>query len=311
AARSAGTDVRGATMYVTLEPCCHHGKTPPCTDAIIDAGIGRVVVAMTDPDEQVAGGGIEKLRAAGIDVTVGVRRAEASDLLAAYIKLRTQHRPWVICKWAQTADGFLALPAGSGRWISGEESRSYTHKLRGLCDGICVGIGTVLADDPLLTNRSGGRQPARVVLDAAMRIPAGCQLIRTANTSPVIIATTAKSQADRTTPAADLRAAGAEILELPAAPNGVDLAALLDELGGRRWTHLLVEGGAKLLESFLQAHLVDELLVFISPQSVGKSASPLPRFDIADARKKLPLKQMEHRRFGDDAMFRYVLREPG
>jgi diaminohydroxyphosphoribosylaminopyrimidine deaminase/5-amino-6-(5-phosphoribosylamino)uracil reductase len=195
AAKTAGRDVRGATMYVTLEPCSHHGKTPPCTSAVLAAGIGRVVVAMEDPDEHVRGRGLAQLREAGVEVKCGLCEAEARELLAAYIKLRTRRRPWVICKWAQTADGYLALPAGEGRWISGEQSRQKVHELRACCDGICVGSGTVLADDPLLTNRSGrGRQPVRVVLDARLRTPSDSRLIATASAvSPVLLVTTART----------------------------------------------------------------------------------------------------------------------
>jgi diaminohydroxyphosphoribosylaminopyrimidine deaminase/5-amino-6-(5-phosphoribosylamino)uracil reductase len=168
-------------MYVTLEPCSHYGKTPPCTDAVIAAGIARVLAAMVDPDERVSGRGIALLRQAGVQVEVGLCEPAARRLLAAYIKLRTQHRPWVICKWAQTADGYLALPPGAGRWLSGEASRARVQELRAVCDGVCVGIGTVLADDPLLTNRSGaGRQPARLVLDAHLRTPPTCQLVQSA-----------------------------------------------------------------------------------------------------------------------------------
>ncbi|HUS46493.1 MAG TPA: bifunctional diaminohydroxyphosphoribosylaminopyrimidine deaminase/5-amino-6-(5-phosphoribosylamino)uracil reductase RibD, partial [Phycisphaerae bacterium] len=222
AAHAAGADVRGATMYVTLEPCCHHGKTPPCTDLLISEGISRVVVAMIDPDAKVAGNGTKQLRAAGIDVTVGVCEGEARKMLAPYIKLRTEGRPWVICKWAQTADGYVALPPGCGRWISGEKSRAYAHELRGVCDGVCVGIGTVLADDPLLTNRSGrGRHPARLVLDSRLRTPPDCKLVVTAGRSPVIVATTPAGLAANEAHAAKLRAAGVELVAIPAGAVGL------------------------------------------------------------------------------------------
>ena len=304
AAKATAADVRGATMYVTLEPCCHHGKTPPCTEAIIGAGIARVVVAMADPDKNVAGGGIEALRAAGIEVALGVLAAEARGLLAAYVKLRTQGRPWVICKWAQTADGYLALPAGRGRWISSEAARGYVHELRGLCDGVCIGVGTVLADDPLLTNRSGkGKQPARVVLDSSLKTPPDCRLVKTVESSPVILAASRPANADR---AEKLQRAGVEVLELPAGTGGVDLPSLLDELGRRQWTYLLVEGGAKVLTSFISAGLADELVVFRAAEKAGP-AKPLPHFDIADVEKRFGLGEAETRQFGEDVMLRYVL----
>ncbi len=307
AARSAGADTAGATMYVTLEPCCHEGKTPPCTEAIIAAGISRVVVAMDDPAPQVSGGGLAALREAGIEVCTDVCQTEARGLLAAYIKLCTTGRPWVICKWAQTADGYLAMPGGKGRWVSGEKSRAEAHRVRGLCDGVCVGIGTVLADDPLLTNRGGGgRRPVRVVLDSKLRIPMDCWLVRTSKEAPVLVATTSTALA-KAEAGESLRDQGVEVLELPAVEGRIDLEALLDEMGRRRWTHLLVEGGAKVLESFVSSHLADELLVFISPRELGPEAQ-LPRFDIEEAVRRLDLGRARETHFGEDRMLRYVIR---
>ena len=311
AAQNSGCDLAGACMYVTLEPCCHHGKTPPCTEAIIAAKVARVVIAMLDPDEKVAGRGVAALQDAGLEVTVGICEGEARKLLAAYRKLRIERRPWVICKWAQTADGFLALPPGGGRWISGESARAYSHQLRGLCDAICVGVNTVITDDPLLSNRSGsGTQPARIVLDSKLRIPADCQLVRTSDSSPVIVATTTKGlQADpsRTRLLLSLRV---ELLELPpAASGGVDLAALLDELGKRQWTYLLVEGGAKVLEAFIRGGLCDELLAFVSLKKVPRETENLPRFDIAELQTTLDLSECEVSEFADDRLLRYVLNE--
>ena len=310
AAERAGRDVRGATLYVTLEPCCHHGKTPPCTEAIIAAGLSRVVVAMTDPDENVSGRGIEALRAAGIEVEVGVCEAEARSLLAAYVKLRTLGRPWVICKWAQTSDGYLALPPGQGRWITGESARRKVHELRGLCDGICVGINTVLADDPLLTNRSGtGRRPVRLVLDSRLRIPESCRLLATADESqPVIVATVRPARGSAAARAAALRRPGVEVLELPAAESGrVALEALLDELGRRQWTRLLVEGGAAVLRRVVLSGLADELWAFVSPDGAPAAGGGLPRFDLAELRRKLTLDSLGEERFGGDVLLRFRL----
>ncbi len=325
AARAAGHDLRGATIYVTLEPCCHHGKTPPCTKALIEAGFARVVAAMVDPDDRVAGKGLAELEKAGIATATGVLEQQARELLAAYIKLRTQHRPWVICKWAQTADGYLALPPKAGRWVSCEQSRQEVHALRGECDGILVGVGTVLADDPLLTNRSGaGRQPARVVLDSHLRTPLSSQLIRTAGDAPVIIACPAKAAAANKAAADALRAASAQILELPAKdphsldPYSINLASLLDELGRRQWTHLLVEGGVRVLESFIAPvglgvkadakPLADELLVYVSPTVVGPDA-PLPLFDVNDLLIQLHprLTVKERAQIGADLRYRIHL----
>ena len=309
-ANQAGCDVVGATMYVTLEPCCHHGKTPPCTDAILAAKLSHVVIAMVDPDENVAGRGIEILRKAGIEVTAGVCQADATKLLSPYCKLRTTGRPWVICKWAQTADGYLALPPGDGRWISSPESRTYVHELRSRCDAILVGVDTVLADDPLLTNRSGeGKQPARVVLDSALRTPADCQLARTADASPVIIMTTEDALRERAASAKALCDAGLEIIALAGGDCGVDLPAALDEMGRRQWTHLLVEGGAKILRAFTGAGLADELLAFVSPTTVATGAQGLPRFDIAELSSSLGLTESEVTSFGEDRLLHFVVGE--
>ncbi len=307
AARS-GRDIRGATMYVSLEPCCHRGKTPPCTDAIIDAGLGRVVVAMQDPHEKVAGGGIAALRAAGIDVLVGVCQAQARQLLTAYIKLRTERRPWVICKWAQTCDGLVELGEDQGKWISGAQSRSWVHKLRGRCEGICIGIGTVIADDPLLTNRSGlGRDPIRVVLDCGLGIPLDSQLVLSAGEVPLIVATSAEALTANPGRAEQLISAGVELLELPAAEGRLHLPALLDQLGRRGWTYLLVEGGPTVLEGFIDSDLADELLVFVSPPKDVPAPETLKRFDIAQLRRRMQLGEPQISRIGDDTLLRFVL----
>ncbi|MCD4825486.1 MAG: bifunctional diaminohydroxyphosphoribosylaminopyrimidine deaminase/5-amino-6-(5-phosphoribosylamino)uracil reductase RibD [Phycisphaerae bacterium] len=309
AAEQAGADVRGATMYVTLEPCSHHGKTPPCADAIIEAGLAGVVVAMVDPDTQVAGRGLEKLRRAGISVTQGLCERQAKLLLRAYIKLRTQSRPWVICKWAQTADGYLALPADAGRWISGQESRSRVHEIRSWVDGILVGIGTVLADDPLLNNRSGaGNQPVRVVLDSQLRIPRDCQLIRTADESPVIIATMAAAAERWRRESMSPAERAVEILTLNPTAGGVDFGELLDELGRRNWTYLLVEGGAGVLRDVIENNLADELQVFTSPLTLGQGQD-LPRFDIADVLAGSAFRQTETETLGEDKFTQYLRTE--
>lgn len=307
AAAEAGRDADGATMYVTLEPCCHFGKTPPCASALIEAGVARVVVAMEDTDQKVAGKGLAALRQAGIEVAVGVLDAEARELLGAYIKLQTKGRPWVICKWAQTPEGCLALPPDKGRWISGDEARAHVHRLRGQCDGICVGIGTVLADDPLLTNRSGsGRSPHRVVLDSKLRLPTDSWLATSAQGCPVIVATTTEAMTADLARVGELRELGVEVLDLPASPEGVDLGALLDELGRRQWTYLLVEGGANVLRSFIHGRLANELVVFTSATRCEPVGS-LPRFDVAEVLPVLSPRLAEERRFGADLMQRFVV----
>ncbi|MBN1943156.1 MAG: bifunctional diaminohydroxyphosphoribosylaminopyrimidine deaminase/5-amino-6-(5-phosphoribosylamino)uracil reductase RibD [Phycisphaerae bacterium] len=301
AARQAGADPTGATMYVTLEPCCHHGKTPPCTDAILRARVGRVVAAMRDPDENVAGRGLAILRDAGVDVSLGLCESEARELLGPYIKLRTQHLPWCIAKWAQTADGFLALPNGEGRWISSQESRRRVHELRSRCDGVLVGVGTVQADDPLLTNRSGqGRTPTRVVLDSHLRTPPACRLVQTANDAPLLIATIKQAAEERPEAVLALQRHGAEVLPLPADDDGrVSLPALLEELGRREWTNLLVEGGETVLRAFLAAGLFDELQVYVSPRLVGPA--DLPRLNVEDVLAGGAFSVRQRISVGDDA----------
>jgi diaminohydroxyphosphoribosylaminopyrimidine deaminase/5-amino-6-(5-phosphoribosylamino)uracil reductase len=315
-ARANGQSVRGATIYVSLEPCCHFGKTPPCTDAIIQAGITRVVAAMQDVDTRVAGRGLAILRSAGIDTSSGLLQPAAKQLLSAYITLAAKGRPWVICKWAQTSDGYLAFPPGQDRWISNELSRKKTHELRGLCQGILVGIDTVLADDPLLTNRSQqGSQPARVVLDSKLRLPITSQLARSACTSSVIVATTKPALQANQARADALRQMGLEILTVPTNPaddvhsTGLDLMFLLNELGRRKWTYLLVEGGAKVLTSFISAGLADEIIIFHAPTTV--TASPeelakLPRLDADKLVRQAGLAFAEELQLQGDLMRRFV-----
>jgi len=317
AADDAGADVRGAVMYVTLEPCRHYGKTPPCTEAIVKAGIARVVVAMVDPDEKVAGSGIAQLESAGLEVIVGVCEDGARQLLGPYIKLCTQGRPWVICKWAQTADGYVALPAGQGRWVSSQQSRDDAHRLRGLCDGIVVGVGTVLADDPLLTCRATGddlhlREPIRVVLDSHLRTPPLSRLMATTDFSPVIIVTTDRAMDRADKKAAELCARGAVLLPVAEEEGRVSIPALLDELGDRQWTHLLVEGGPTVLDAVVRGGLADELIVYVSPKQAVLSgelaredADDLPRYDIATVCQVLGLAPAERRSCGPDALVRY------
>jgi diaminohydroxyphosphoribosylaminopyrimidine deaminase/5-amino-6-(5-phosphoribosylamino)uracil reductase len=215
ALRDAGERARGAALYVTLEPCCHHGKTPPCTDAVLAAGIRRVVAAMSDPAPHCAGRGFETLRAAGVEVEVGLLHDEAAGLLAPFVKRTLQGLPWVHAKWAMTLDGKLAARTGHSRWISNDESRAVVHALRSRMDAIVVGSETALRDDPLLTARPPGpRHALRVVLDSRLRLPLSAQLVRTARENPVLVATLPDRAASEHADA--LRAAGIEVLGIPA-----------------------------------------------------------------------------------------------
>lgn len=264
---AAGDRARGATLVVTLEPCCHHGKTPPCTAAIVAAGIARVVIAAGDPFPAVAGGGIATLRAAGIHVATGLRAAEAVRLTAPYRKLVTTGTPWVIAKWAATRDGRVALPAGDDRWISSPESRRIVHALRARVDAIAVGSGTVLADDPLLTARPAGLRPLlRIVLDGRGRLPPSSRLARTARESPVLVAVGAAAPSDRV---AAIEATGCEVWRAPGPSPADRLRALLAELGRRRLTNLLVEGGPHVFRTLFDAGLADETWAFVAPREAG------------------------------------------
>jgi diaminohydroxyphosphoribosylaminopyrimidine deaminase/5-amino-6-(5-phosphoribosylamino)uracil reductase len=273
ALNAAGPDARGATLYVTLEPCCHFGKTPPCTDAILAAGIARVVAATADPFPRVAGGGLARLRDAGLAVEVGLEAESARRLNAPYFKRLVTGRPYVIAKWAMTLDGKTATAAGDSKWISGPRSRALVHELRGRVDGIIAGIDTVVADDPQLTARPPGpRQAARIVLDSEARLPPESQLARSALAVPVWLAVTDRAPRERK---ASLAGLGCEIIELAGNPR-VMIGPLLDELGRRGLTNVLVEGGGRVLGSFFDEGEVDEVDVYIAPLLEGGDGSPSP-----------------------------------
>src|SRR6266852_1166563 len=233
----AGEGARGATLYVTLEPCCHHRKTPPCTEAILEAGVRRVVAAMVDPFPAVAGQGVARLRQAGVVLEMGLMENEARRLNAPYLKLLGTGRPYVHAKWAMTLDGKIATRTGDSKWISGEMSRRHTHELRGRMDAIIVGIGTVLADNPSLTVRPPGpRVPMRIVLDSHGRLPRGSSLATTAGDTPVLVVAT-----ESASNVSELRALGCQVLSVPSYNGRPDIVRLLDELGRRRLTNVLVE----------------------------------------------------------------------
>jgi len=300
--RAKGIDPAGAAMYVTLEPCCHVGKTGPCSEAVIEAGISRVVVAAGDPCEHVAGGGIEQLKQAGIEVQVGLCRKQARLLNAGFFKHAETRRPWVIAKWAQSADGFIA--GGTQRWITNEASRRDVHRQRRRCQGILVGIDTVIADDPVLTVRIEGlkwqRQPLRIVLDSSLRISAGMNVLDTqqAQTLMVITSGTLQRQPERIR---SLAAAGVEILAVGQDDNGrCDLGQLLDELGKRGIQQLLVEGGRNVLKSFLQQDLVDEVRVYISPESLASDGTVRISEAMEQASDKTYLRHVSQQDFDGD-----------
>jgi diaminohydroxyphosphoribosylaminopyrimidine deaminase/5-amino-6-(5-phosphoribosylamino)uracil reductase len=303
ALRQAGERARGATLYVTLEPCCHFGKTPPCMEAVIGAGVRRVVSAMLDPFPQVAGQGASRLREAGIVVEVGVGEAAARRLNAPYLKRLRTGRPWVHAKWAMTLDGKIATRTGRSKWITGEAARQRVHELRGRMDAILVGRGTLVADDPLLTARPPGpRTAARVVLTATGEgVPESCRLLETVADAPVLVVTQ-ESAVPRFTP---WRTRGAQVLGLPPGPGGrPDVKSVLTELGRRGMTHVLVEGGAGTLGGFLDAGEIDEVHAFVAPKLVGGSPAPSPiaGSGVAELGGALKLADWRVERLGDDLL---------
>ncbi|KAA2212804.1 bifunctional diaminohydroxyphosphoribosylaminopyrimidine deaminase/5-amino-6-(5-phosphoribosylamino)uracil reductase RibD [Pseudoroseomonas oryzae] len=270
----AGAAARGATVYVTLEPCCHWGRTPPCTDALIAAGVARVVVALRDPDPRVDGAGLERMAAAGIAVTVGVLEDEARAVNEGFLKRLSHNLPMVTLKLATTLDGRIATSGGESQWITGPAARRAAHALRGRHDAVLVGSGTALADDPDLSCRIPGFAPVptvRVVADARLRVPPGARMFQ--GGGPVWIATRPghpEAVLER------LRKVGAEIVEVPASADGpgLDMPALLRALSARGLTRILAEGGAALAAGLLRAGLVDRLAWFHAPAVMGGDGWP-------------------------------------
>ena len=276
ALRQAGTRARGATLYLNLEPCDHFGRTPPCTRAILEAGIRRVVAGMKDPNPLVSGGGIRRLRRAGVRVDVGVLEKECRELNAPFCNYITRKRPFVTLKAAASLDGKVATRSGDSRWISSETSRNYVHRLRQAMDAVMVGIGTVLKDDPLLTVRLPGgekpRQPLRVIVDSRLRIPLHSQLVRTAGQYPTLVATTQAAPLSRMR---RLAAANVEVAMIAKDARGhVSLRGLMKELARRGVVSLLLEGGSTLNASALKEGVVDRLLFFLAPKIIGGQRAP-------------------------------------
>lgn len=271
-ALSACTEpTQGATMYVTLEPCCHFGKQPPCTNAIMEAGISRVVVAMTDPNPLVAGKGAGILRSHGIEVQTGLLEKETIYLNRVFLKYITTRKPWVVLKSAVTLDGRIAAASGDSRWVSSEESRRLAHGLRGQCTAVLAGIGTVLADNPMLNCRlEGMRQPVRVIADSYASLPLDSALALTAKDYRTIVAHTSEAGAERLEA---LRGLGVETLECTASAGRVDIRNLLEILGEAGFSSVLVEGGAELNWSLISEDCVDEYYVFMAPKIIGGRAA--------------------------------------
>ncbi len=268
-----GFDARGCTLYVTLEPCCHQGMTPPCTSSVLSSGVSRVVVGMVDPNPIVSGRGIAQLREAGIDVVVGLLEDECLELNLGFARWIVAGRPWVTLKMAATLDGRVADRSGTSRWITGELARRDVHLMRASVDAVMVGEGTVLADDPLLLPTMVPHRvcPARVVVSPQASIPIDSRLLRSASEGKVIVA----ASVDAPAPAVDrLRAASVDVIQVRGADKGVDPGALLDELGARRITSVLVEGGPRLAASMLAGGHVDRMVVYYAAQILADPAAP-------------------------------------
>lgn len=276
ALQAAGPEARGGTMYVTLEPCCHYGSTPPCTKAIIQAGIGRVVVAVADPNPQVKGQGIQQLRQAGIEVVTGVMAEEAGLVNEAFFKYITKKTPFCLLKIAMTLDGKIATITGDTRWISGPVSREITHQLRHQYDGIMVGINTVLNDDPQLNTRlpdQEGLDPIRIILDSRLRLPVEAKVCNLQSKASTIVATTANHDEERKK---QLEEKGVEVLIVDDIDGKVDIQKLMPLLAQRKITSILIEGGASVAAAALQGEIVDKLYWFIAPKIVGGHQAPTP-----------------------------------
>lgn len=274
ALRQAGIRARGATLYVTLEPCCHlHKRTPPCVPDVIRSGVRRVVIAMTDPNPSVKGKGVAALRRAGLSVTAGVARHEAEELNKAYSHWITTQRPYVTLKAGMTLDGKIATASGEAKWITGQRSRQAVHRLRGKMDAVLVGVGTVLADDPALTARIGphlktmaSRQPLRVIVDSRLRISMKAQVLSRQERAKTVVATTESAAVSRKRA---LLERGIEVLILPSVRGKVALPALMRELGQRGVTSVLLEGGGELNAAMLKANLVQRVCLYMAPVLLG------------------------------------------
>lgn len=298
--RMAGEHAKDATLYVTLEPCSHFGKTPPCANLVKESGVKRVVLAMQDPNPSVAGRGIQLLRDAGIDVEVGILEAQARRLNERFIHNMLTSRPFVISKFAMTLDGKIATYSGHSQWITGEEARRNVHELRDEVEAILVGVGTVLKDNPALTTRlqeRTGKNPIRIVLDRELRTPLDAQIVQTNEAKTIIV--TAEGQQQRASAFENL---GVELLYVPVMDHKLDLHVMLDELYKRGITDLLVEGGGEVNASFLRHGLIQKFLVYVAPKMLGgrNSITPFKGDDVETIDAALLLQFAEVDKIGED-----------
>ncbi|MDD4924400.1 MAG: bifunctional diaminohydroxyphosphoribosylaminopyrimidine deaminase/5-amino-6-(5-phosphoribosylamino)uracil reductase RibD [Dehalococcoidales bacterium] len=307
ALEQAGDDARGAILYVTLEPCCHYGRTPPCTKSIIEAGISEVHMAILDPNPVVNGKGRDELETAGIKTFLGEREKKAREINEAYIKFQLTGSPFVTVKYAMSLDGKIATFTGDSKWISGEESRHFVHNLRYINDAIMAGVNTVLADDPQLTARcSGGRggtakkQPLRIIIDGMASTPVTAKIFEEPGKTIVVIARDATE-----TEKEAYKSVGAEILEIPSKEGYIELKELMRELGKRQIMSVLVEGGSILFGSLFDQKLIDKVVAFVAPIIIGgeKAKTAIGGRGVEKIMDAVKLKNLSEERFGDDIMF--------
>ena len=300
ALRMAGSEADGSTMYVTLEPCSHFGKTPPCVDAIISAGVQRVVVAMVDPFPQVAGTGIAKMREAGIEVEVGVQNEQAEQLNQVFLHYVNTGLPFVTLKLAATMDGYTATSTGNSLYITSLESRAEVHRLRSVVDAIVVGVDTVRADNPQLTVRmsESSKSPVRVVFDSFLRIPLDSRLV-VDKANKTIVITTDLAPLDKEIL---LQGEGVEVIRLPSENDQVPLKKALQHLASKGYLHLLLEGGQRLASSFMQASLVTQMWIFHSPKLLGGGKGLLAWRNPQTMSEAIELSHVVHRTFNEDVL---------
>ncbi|MBI2851099.1 MAG: bifunctional diaminohydroxyphosphoribosylaminopyrimidine deaminase/5-amino-6-(5-phosphoribosylamino)uracil reductase RibD [Chloroflexi bacterium] len=305
ALKQAGEKARGAILYVTLEPCCHYGRTPPCSQAVIAAGISEVHMAMLDPNPIVAGRGADELEREGIKTYVGAHEEEAREISEAYIKYITTGMPFVTAKFATSLDGKIATRSGDSEWISGIDSRKYVHYLRYTADAIMVGANTVIADNPRLTCRYAGtggaarKQPLRVIVDGMGRISPEAQIFSEPGKTLLAVGKSVPAEKKEA-----FARAGAELMELPLSEGALDLGSLLKKLGEREITSVLVEGGGILLGSLFDRHLVDKVLTFIAPVIIGgeEAKTAVAGIGVERVADAIKLERVKLERFGDDVM---------
>lgn len=311
ALNEAGDQAAGATMYVTLEPCSHFGRTPPCADAVIKAGITRVVIAIRDPNPQVAGKGIERLREAGIEVEIGVMEHEATRLNEVFFKYIQTGLPFVALKTAMTLDGKIASYSGDSKWITGEDARYYVHQLRNIYDAILVGIGTVLKDDPFLNTRleiADAKNPVRIIIDSNIDLPPTSNIARSSNEQRTVVFCSSSSDAQKRE---QLEALGVEFISLDVHYDLIPIEKVLGILGEMGLCSLLVEGGGKTNAYLLQQQLIDKVYWFIAPKIIGgrESPSPIGGQGIEFMKDALELKSMEIQKFSDDFLLTGYFKE--